>query len=204
VTDERYTPEQWHKQANLSHDWDQAFKSGQWDYLEGLSETPRFGVIAGYLHKLVGRGTVLDAGCGQGVLLDHLDLSRLNYVGFDISATAVSRIRPRPEVTLHVSSVDAFEGSPDERYEAVVFNEVLSQIARPLEVLDRYMTMLKPDGFAIVSLFQSRDPAANARVLTRMLIQEIDAGRYSVLTKAQVTDAGSQCTWVIWCLKPPL
>ena len=69
--------------------WDQTFREGKWEYLHSIAETPRYAAVAGYVHKLLRRGNLLDAGCGEGLLVDYLDINRIRYTGFDLSPISV-------------------------------------------------------------------------------------------------------------------
>jgi 2-polyprenyl-3-methyl-5-hydroxy-6-metoxy-1,4-benzoquinol methylase len=178
------------------------FRLGQWDHLAGKAEIPHYALIAGYAHKLIDKGRVLDAGCGEGVLIDYLDLGRLDYVGFDISETAIARARLRaPNARLLISGIDEFPVDQERPYDAIIFNEVLPAVQDPLGVLDRFLGILSPDGVAIVSLYQSPDERANARILTRMLEAELVLERYTVVAKAVATSSQEQKTWNIYCLR---
>jgi 2-polyprenyl-3-methyl-5-hydroxy-6-metoxy-1,4-benzoquinol methylase len=202
VTGERYTREAWQQQYNPIDDWDDMFRRGQWDHLAGKAEIPHYALIAGYAHKLIGRGRVLDAGCGEGVLIDYLDLGRLDYVGFDISETAISRARQRaPSARLLISGIDEFPIDQERPYDAIIFNEVLPAVRDPLATLDRFCGILEPGGVAIISLYQNPDERANAKILTRMLEAELALGRYTVVAKAVATSSEEQMTWNVYCLR---
>jgi 2-polyprenyl-3-methyl-5-hydroxy-6-metoxy-1,4-benzoquinol methylase len=202
LTGERYTREAWQQQYNPIGDWDEMFRRGEWDHLAGKPEIPHYALIAGYAHKLIGRGRLLDAGCGEGVLIDYLDHGRLDYVGFDISETAISRARLRsPSARLLVSSIDEFPLDQERPIDAIIFNEVLPAVQDPLGVLDRFLDILNAGGIAIVSLYQSPDERANARILTRMLETELALERYTVVAKAVVTSSREQMTWNVYCLR---
>ncbi len=62
-------------------DWEEAYASGRWDYLADIGELPRYGIVAEYLHKLIGRGRLLDAGCGEAIPVDYLDVGRFDTPG---------------------------------------------------------------------------------------------------------------------------
>jgi 2-polyprenyl-3-methyl-5-hydroxy-6-metoxy-1,4-benzoquinol methylase len=75
---------------------------------------------------------VLDAGCGEGLLLDCLALDRFTYTGCDLSPTAIERARKRHNTAnLVACSSDAFEPARGEQYDAIVLNEVLATLERP-------------------------------------------------------------------------
>ena len=46
---------------------DQTFREAKWEYLHSIAETPRYAAVAGYVHKLLRQGDLLDAGCGEGL-----------------------------------------------------------------------------------------------------------------------------------------
>jgi 2-polyprenyl-3-methyl-5-hydroxy-6-metoxy-1,4-benzoquinol methylase len=195
---ERYTSEAW-PELNPTLDWDAAFRNGRYDYLSGLGEMPRYALIAGYIRKFKRNGTVLDAGCGQGILLDHLDVDAITYSGFDVSETAIAEARRRaPGAQLSVRRVEDYRA--DRTFDFIVFNEVLQCVHDPLGTLDRYVTALTPGGFVIISLYQNPEPQARPTVLTRILEHEISINRYPILAKARVENADG-LKWAIYCVR---
>jgi 2-polyprenyl-3-methyl-5-hydroxy-6-metoxy-1,4-benzoquinol methylase len=181
------------------------FRAGQWNYLASVAEAPRYALIAGYLHRLATPPgsdpvRVLDAGCGEGILADHLDPARIALTGFDPSPTAIARAQARPGIWL-VAGVDPIPVPPSARFHAIVFNEVLPALPDPIGTLARYRALLEPGGMFILSLFQSPDEQANARILTRMLEAELAAGALEAIARASVTDSFSGLTWNLTCLR---
>ena len=139
--------------------WERPFSEGVWDYLDSIEETSRYGIVAGYVHRLVKGGRVLDAGCGQGHLSAFLDLDRLDYTAFDVSPTAIRRAREMyADIGFFAVSLDDFN-CPPESYDMVVFNEVLSTLENPIETLKRYYGYVRPGGYVLISQFQNADPA---------------------------------------------
>jgi SAM-dependent methyltransferase len=206
---ERYSKESWQRQYRPIADWDAMFRAGNWDYLASPGEAPRYALIAGYLHRLAAADgsdpiRVLDAGCGQGILADYLDPARITLTGFDPSPTAIARARSRPHNqhgTWLVAGVDPIPLPPSARFRAIVFNEVLPALPDPMGTLASYRALLEPGGMFVLSLFQSHDEHANARILTRMLDAELAAGALAALARACVTDAESGLTWNLTCLR---
>jgi SAM-dependent methyltransferase len=202
---ERYSRESWQRQYRPIADWDAMFRAGNWDYLASPAEAPRYALIAGYLHRLAAADGsdpihVLDAGCGEGILADYLDPARIVLTGFDPSPTAIARARARRGTWL-VAGVDPIPLPPSARFRAIVFNEVLPALPDPLGTLASFRALLEPGGMFVLSLFQSPDEHANARILTRMLDAELAAGALAALAAARVTDAASGLTWNLTCLR---
>jgi 2-polyprenyl-3-methyl-5-hydroxy-6-metoxy-1,4-benzoquinol methylase len=160
--------------------------------------------VAGYIHRLVPRGRILDVGCGEGVLLDYLDVARIDYGGFDISPTAVDRARRHHAGSkVLVGSMDDFEPFNNERYDAIVFNECLSQVRQPIETLHRFYAFLEPDGYIIISQFHNRNPQSGGAIFTRMFCAEIQAARVSVIASSEVLNCDTGLKWTIYCLGGP-
>jgi 2-polyprenyl-3-methyl-5-hydroxy-6-metoxy-1,4-benzoquinol methylase len=201
LSNERYTPESWQRQYSPVPDWDETFRNGQWKTLGDLSQTARHAVIAGYVHKLVRRGHVLDAGCGEGVLIEYFDPARIEYTGFDISPTAIQRAKERhPGLRLSSCPIEAFAPPDGVKYDVVIFNDSLSTLKHPLEMVDRYASFLTPSGFIIVSQYQPADPSHNGAVLTRMFEAELEAGRYHMMVRSEVLNPDTDRTWRSYCL----
>jgi 2-polyprenyl-3-methyl-5-hydroxy-6-metoxy-1,4-benzoquinol methylase len=193
--------EAWQSSFKQSDNWDETYRRGQWDYLDGVGEIPRYAVSAGYIHKLLTHGHVLDAGGGEAILSQYLDLDRFRYTGFDISPTAVERARNRlRRGTVFVSSIDAFAAPPGVRYAAVVFSESLQHTEMPLESLDRYRDFLTPEGIIVVSLFKPDDQGKGSR-LARLIAAECENGRYSLVDRSAAVSVSHNLTWEILVLR---
>jgi 2-polyprenyl-3-methyl-5-hydroxy-6-metoxy-1,4-benzoquinol methylase len=198
---ERYTREAWQKQFNTRRNWDATFRNGKWDYLSSVGEMPRYALIAGYIRKFKRNGMVLDAGCGQGVLFDYLDADSIAYSGFDVSETAIVQARQRaPGAQLSVCSIDEYQTDRTMTFDVIVFNEVLPHVEDPLGTLDRFIGILNPEGLVIISLYQNKEQQSKSAVLTRILENEISAGRYLVLAKSSVEN-GDEMKWAVYCVR---
>ena len=44
------------------------YSRGVWDYLSGVEELTRFSVVVGYCHYFHKNGSILEIGCGEGLL----------------------------------------------------------------------------------------------------------------------------------------
>lgn len=174
--------------------WEEQYRAGCWQHLRAMKEVARFGVVAGYVHHFVERGSVLDAGCGEGLLLPFLDRARVGrYVGFDISPTALAQVpidRARDE--LAEGSLESYR--TDEKFDAVIFNEVLVFAQDPIATVDRFRANLKPEGAMILSIYQTNRPESGARTMTRQLWDHFDRG-WTVLDEVELTNRVKDITW---------
>jgi 2-polyprenyl-3-methyl-5-hydroxy-6-metoxy-1,4-benzoquinol methylase len=175
--------------------WEAQYAAGRWDFLAGLSELARFSVLAGYICHLKPGGTVLDTGCGQGVLLRRLPVSCYSrYVGIDVSGSAISVAREHGNERSTFLAADCEEYSPSEHFDVIVFNEVLCCLRDPLRVVERYARSLNPGGLLLVSLCTAA--RGSATVLGQL------KRAYATVDEVRVVHSGRKITWVCTALRP--
>jgi 2-polyprenyl-3-methyl-5-hydroxy-6-metoxy-1,4-benzoquinol methylase len=175
--------------------WEAQYAAGRWDFLAELSELARFSVLAGYICHLKPGGTVLDTGCGQGALLRRLPSSCYSrYVGIDVSSSAISVAQQQGNERSTFLAADCEEYSPAERFDVIVFNEVLCCLRDPLRTVERYARSLNPGGLLLVSLCTAaRGSDALRRALKRA---------YATVDEVRVVHSGRKVTWVCTALRP--
>jgi 2-polyprenyl-3-methyl-5-hydroxy-6-metoxy-1,4-benzoquinol methylase len=197
-----YTPALWQSLARFGDNWDGAFEKGTWDFLSGLGELPHYALVAAYAHKLLKKGRLLDAGCGGGMLADYLDLSRFEYVGFDISASAVAAAKRRVGAgSFFESSIERFHSDHHGKFDAVIFCETVQYIRMPMETIDAFRNHLAENGVIIVSIYQPPDETSNPRIFTMFLEGEIERGRYSLVDASEARSLTHGIMWKVFCLK---
>jgi 2-polyprenyl-3-methyl-5-hydroxy-6-metoxy-1,4-benzoquinol methylase len=136
--------------------WEREYRDGSWDYLQSDEEMPRYAVIADYLRTHCPGGALLDAGCGEGVLCDHLwPGSYSQYLGIDFSVEAIARAgrRARPDTMFMVADVSTHVPEPARRFDAIVFNEVLYCTTDPRAVIAHWTRYLQPQGVMVASIY---------------------------------------------------
>ena len=152
----------------------------------GHYELARFSLLVGYFEYFKGGGSILDVGCGVGILAERLGPHAYSqYVGLDIQAEPIRAASRNTDKKTAFRRADANSYTPPETYDAVVFSESLYYLARPLEVVHRYARRLERDGVLIVSMvaFPGADRYWN----------ELEAA-YRVLDEATVSSK-SGITW---------
>lgn len=175
--------------------WEAQYAAGRWDFLAELSELARFSVLAGYICHLKPGGTVLDTGCGQGVLLRRLPGPCYSkYVGIDVSGSAISVAQEQGKERSTFLAADCEEYSPTEPFDVIVFNEVLCCLRDPLSTVERYARSLNPDGLLLVSLCTA------ARGSSLILSQLKRA--YPTVDEVHVVHSGRKVSWVCVALRP--
>jgi len=174
--------------------WEAQYAAGRWDYLAELSELARFSVLAGYICHLKPGGTVLDVGCGQGVLLRRLPMSCYSrYVGIDLSGSAISVAREHANEHSLFVAADCEEYSPAEQFDVIVFNEVLCCLRDPLRTVERYVQSLNPGGLLLVSLCTAA--RGSTTVLSRL------ERTYATVDQVRVVHSGRKVSWVCTALR---
>lgn len=170
-------------------EWDRQYATSTWDYLSGLEQTPRYAVIEGWRRRLKPHGSVLDLGCGEGVLFDQIPQdATVPYMGVDLSDVAIrsalTKVRDASLDRFICADLVAFEPPPGSRFDVIVFNEVLHYLADPKGVVSRYRDFLAPDGIVIISLFHENlgtwkavdTSLANER-LQATVVQDVSSGK---------------------------
>ncbi len=135
-------------------DWDEEYRSGKWDLLDGPLETARTAYLAACL-SVHAQGHVLDLGAGVGHLLQWLPTARTTlYTAVDISSAALERIAEGAIATRKI--VADFEGlaASDLVADAIVFNGVLDYARRPPELLARCGGALRPNGVIAICMVE--------------------------------------------------
>lgn len=153
-------------------EWDAQYAGGRWDFLTGAGESARFRAVAGLVRRHAPGAAVLDVGCGEGRLREHLDGSS-RYLGIDLSLHAVARAEARARATpgarAEFAVADAERWQSDRRFGAVVLNECLYYFEHPLAAARRYLGCVELGGVMVVSMFRGPRADAIARRLAAAL-----------------------------------
>jgi len=122
-------------------------------------------VVLGYALHRHASPSVLDVGCGEGVLLSMLQRFPLaEYHGMDVSREAIhcarSRLLSEPGASavscIRFTIADFEDFAPPRAYDVIVFNDSLMYANDPLRVLERFADHLAPGGFVVASLCYNR------------------------------------------------
>jgi 2-polyprenyl-3-methyl-5-hydroxy-6-metoxy-1,4-benzoquinol methylase len=175
--------------------WEAQYAAGKWDFLTELSELSRFSVLAGYICHLKRGGAVLDTGCGQGALLRRLPSDCYSrYVGIDLSASAIAVASEHRNGRSTFLAADCETYSPQERFDVIVFNEVLCCLRDPLRTVERYVGSLNAGGLVLVSLCSAARGSATIRWRLRRA--------YATVDEVRLAHTGRNVTWVCTAFRP--
>jgi methionine biosynthesis protein MetW len=124
------------------------FQNSQWQKLGRLNFSKST------ILELIERGTVLDIGCGDGILLENLNKKGINGRGIDISSEAIKICKERG---LQCEQSDITDKLPfaDNSFDGVVLTDVLEHLFQPLDVLNEAHRVCKEYVYISVPNFVS-------------------------------------------------
>jgi 2-polyprenyl-6-hydroxyphenyl methylase/3-demethylubiquinone-9 3-methyltransferase len=174
--------------------WDAEYASGRWDYLHSVAELARYSVIVGYCRRHKPAASVLDVGCGAGILRQLLWPAYSHYLGLDVSEAAIRRARAvaasAPGTDFVCADAQSFQAV--ERFDVIVFNECLYYFREPVGVVRHYEACLNADGIFVMSnVIRRRSRAARSEVRSA----------YEVLDCVDVRN-GAGVRWELAVLNP--
>lgn len=181
--------------------WEQQYSNGDWDYLKS-EQISRYGVLCSYM-KHIGRPiSLLDVGCGEGLILRFCDRDwLLNYTGLDISQTALDRIKTRlPTDRLICSPLEEF--STDQKFDVILFNEVLYYTNDPERHLVKFHNYLKPGGFFLISMFHLSSWRSRTSRSARSAWRFIEKCKWKKVDEVLIKDVLHGKSWRIALIQP--
>lgn len=135
--------------------WNYQYAKGQWEGLKNSPELVRQEIIKSFFLKHKGKGSLIEFGCGYGVL-PHTIFERQHYShyrGVDVSDFIIQHIQNLSDER-HVFEVGDMEKYHfTEKYDVIVFNEVINYAADIPKMIAHYKEHgLKKDGIFIISV----------------------------------------------------
>lgn len=166
--------------AELANGWNREYANGDWTYLKtSPSERARSALIIDVLYRTYGNGgTILDVGCGEGVLADYLHPDEhVLYTGIDISSTAIESAKNKSKsLTFKVTPAEDYHLEGTTRFSTIIFNEVLYYLNH-IHIAWKYaQNYLDPQGILITSVWRAEDDTKKNRISTDLskLMRKID------------------------------
>ena len=145
--------------------WEAEHEQGEWDHLSTVEELPRYSLIVGYIRHLGPARSILDVGCGQGLLAEHLAESDFDqYLGVDVAASAIARTKH-----LEHTRVRFMVGEePPVTYgdfDFIVCNESLYCLPDPRKSLDLLRGRIEPTGYLLTAIWRHRGDRGLERLI---------------------------------------
>lgn len=138
--------------------WNKQYKSGRWESLKSDIESKRYHQILEYI-KIYGmqNPSILDLGCGDGVLNEYLDDHRYSYFqGVDFSSVSIEKAVARNFPNSDFLAEDIIKFKPSRNFDIIIFNEAFYYIpeSEKSRVLNLILDHLNNDGIMLTSIFR--------------------------------------------------
>ena len=100
--------------------------------------------------------TILDVGCGGGLLCEGMACASANVTGIDISEKLINvaiahATENKLKIDYQTSTIEKFADTTQNKYDAVTCMELLEHVPDPLSVLKSISRVLNPGGHLILS-----------------------------------------------------
>jgi 2-polyprenyl-3-methyl-5-hydroxy-6-metoxy-1,4-benzoquinol methylase len=134
--------------------WDEEYTQGKWEYLNNVRDGIRYSIIVDYIHNYFNdSASILDLGCGSGILQKKLSGNYSIYTGVDISDSAIKSANHRKDYKTKFHSEDLEKFTPDRGYNCILFNESLYYFKDPLQLIESYKPFLNNEGIFAISMW---------------------------------------------------
>jgi 2-polyprenyl-3-methyl-5-hydroxy-6-metoxy-1,4-benzoquinol methylase len=184
--------------------WEQAYQSGVWTSLLSDGERAHYSVVADFIQRRAKPGSLLDVGSGEGVILKYLNLDLIaQYTAVDLTQTALDRISPRrPQDKYICSSLEEF--APQDKWDVILFNEVLYYTHDPVAEMRRFENCLRPDGYFVISMHKKSSPLAYNNRCIRRVRAYFARAAYEIIDAVEISKLQVTARWQVFLVRPPV
>ena len=138
--------------------WNRQYKKGRWEYLKNNVEAPRYAkILESIKQDATAQPSVLDLGCGEGVLRLRLENETIGYfLGVDFSKVSIKTATKYNFKNSDFQVSDLHYYKPPQEFDVIVFNEAFYYINDNVraKVLNRILGKLKHGGILINSIYK--------------------------------------------------
>jgi SAM-dependent methyltransferase len=193
-------------------------EADDWREADSPTHAPRYAAIAETLHRFSADASVLDVGCGEAALRAWLPQDA-RYIGIEPSGAAV-RIALERNTSANIvhTTAESFD-SCGERFDSIVFNEMLYYADDPIGLLRKYAALIRQRGVILCSIYQKpgrvslknwlwhclhrRRPISNVHC-EKMVRAFMAREAWPILDdRAVAIPVSSSLWWHIWLAMPP-
>lgn len=138
--------------------WNKQYKSGRWDSLQSEKEIKRYHQIISFISEFAPHNpTILDIGCGDGVLNQRMGDTVYSYfLGIDFSKVSIDKANEKNFPKSEFITADAISFKPERNFDVIVFNEAFYYIhnTEKSNILNRMLSHLSENGILIISIYR--------------------------------------------------
>ena len=146
---------------------------------------------------------VLSVGCAEGTTEAELVKQGVKVVGIEIDHSSVVAARGKG-LTVHEGNVEEVDISKaGERFDCLIYADILEHLYNPLSVLKRHVALLNPDGLVIISVPNFRHYSVFWKLFVLGQIKYEDAGILD-FTHLRITTRKMVLEWFKWAGLEPL
>lgn len=138
--------------------WNKQYRRGRWESLKNKIESKRYYQLVDFMREFgVSKPTILDLGCGDGVLNSRMEGFEYEYfLGVDFSSVSIEKAKAKHFKNAQFIAKDIIAFRPDRNFDVIIFNEAFYYIPEEHKqsVLDLLIDHLTPNGILITSIFR--------------------------------------------------
>ena len=133
--------------------WDWKYRIGKWDYMG--KEQLRYNAIVDLIKSFeIQNLRILDLGCGYGSLCNYLKNTEYEFcLGIDLSSNAITKAKKENYKNTKYLVADIHQFKTEEKFDVIIFNEVLYYLDNQMEVVKKYSNYLNNEGYFIFSFY---------------------------------------------------
>ena len=141
------------RKTSQKYRFNQQYTNNRWDQLRDLAELGRYSIIVGFSKYYAMGGTVLDLGCGEGILQEKYSPADYgHFTGVDFSEVAIENVKKKNIANTTWLVGDLNKLTIEGTYDVIIYNESLNYLPDPKQAVVKLFSNLAPDGVFIVSL----------------------------------------------------
>lgn len=137
--------------------------------------------------RFSGEVSILDVGCGNGVISRHLGKQGFNVLGIDVSAQTIEKARAlntAPNVQFEVLSAEQLVAQ-GQTFDVVICSEVLEHLSQPAALLKVLHQSIKPEGILIVTVPNGSGPRELLVTRPVLKMREKNGWAWKMITKVK-------------------